>query len=342
MAYSFIHHHQTGPHRYSCGTLTEDSEFLRVAAAAPAAEERSGEYRLDLLDLDRSAIFSGIFMAVILMRFLTLLLAAAALSAAPVSFTIAGLRVTPERWDKQANFAKLEHYAREASARGAKLVITPEGFLEGYVGNVKANPGVSEERYRSVGEDIDGPLMTRISGLARELRIYLLVGFAEARAGKMFNSAVIFSPEGDVTLHYSKAHNDHDEPYNTKGTKFPVAVTPLGRWGVIICYDRQLPEPARILAIEGTQLLLVPAWGGYGEMNDAMMRTRAYENGIYVAFVHPKRVLFIDPGGNIIARDSGEGDQVVTTQIVLDDRIGRAAIRDRRPELYQDLLKPIQ
>jgi deaminated glutathione amidase len=274
------------------------------------------------------------------MRLLILLLAAACLEAAPISFTVAGLRVTPERWNKEANFAKLVTYARQAAARGAKLVITPEGFIEGYVANDKQNPGISEERYRSIGEGIDGPLINRVRGLARELKIYLLVGFAELRDGKMFNSAVIFSPEGAVTLHYSKAHNAHDEPYNTKGTLFPVADTALGRLGTLICYDRQLPETSRILAIKGAQFILVPAWGSYGEMNDMMMRTRANENSVFVAFVHPKRCLFINPKGVVIAKDSGESDQIVTAHIELDEKIGSGAIRDRRPDLYREILNP--
>ena len=245
----------------------------------------------------------------------------------------------PERWNKEANFEKLVRYAREASKQGAQLVITPEGFLEGYVVNTGANPGVTEERYRSVVESLDGRLLTRIRLLAKELKIYLSVGFAELRGGKMFNSAVIFSPEGEVTLHYSKVHNAHDEPFNTKGTQFPVANTPLGRLGTLICYDRQLPETSRILAIKGAQLILVPAWGAYGEMNEVMMRTRAYENSVFVAFVHPRRCLIIDPKGNVIARDKGDEDQIVTARIELDERIGRGPIRDRRPDLYQEILQ---
>src|ERR1041385_1575712 len=273
------------------------------------------------------------------MRSVALLALAAGLHAAPISFTVAGLRVTPERWDKEANFAKLVKYAHEAKARGATFVITPEGFLEGYVANTHANPDTTEQRYRGIGEGIDGPLITRVRALARELKIYLLVGFAEARGGLMFNSAVIFSPAGDVTLHYSKMHNAHDEPFNTKGAEFPVAETPLGRLGALICYDRRLPETARILAIKGVQFLAVPAWGGYDEMNDALMRTRAFENSVFVAFVHPKRCLFIDPRGKVIAKDRGEGDELVTARIVIDDRVGRGPIQDRRPELYREILK---
>lgn len=100
-----------------------------------------------------------------------------------------------------------------------------------------------------------------------------------------------------------------------------------------------MPETARILALKGAQLLLVPSYGGYGEMNEAMMRVRACENGVYLAFVHPKRCLFVDPTGKVIARDSGEGDTVVTAQIVLDGRVGQGPIRFRRPELYREILK---
>jgi predicted amidohydrolase len=268
-----------------------------------------------------------------------LLAGASVLPGASNSFLIAGLRVMPERWNKEANFQKIEHWAREAAAQGAQLVITPEGFLEGYVGNDEANPGVTEERYRAVGESLDGRMLLRIRLLAKELKIYLLVGFAESRNGKMFNSAVIFSPEGALTLHYSKSHNAHDEPYNTKGIEFPVADTAVGRVGTLICYDRQLPETSRILAIKGAQLILVPSWGAHGEMNEVMMRTRAYENSVFVAFVHPERCLIIDPKGNVIARDVGDKDQIVTAQIELDQRVGGGPIRDRRPNLYREILQ---
>jgi predicted amidohydrolase len=75
-----------------------------------------------------------------------------------------------------------------------------------------------------------------------------------------------------------------------------------------------------------------------GETNDIMMRTRAYENGVWVFFVHPKRCLLIDPSGKIVAQDTGDQDQLVTATIRLDDRIGRGPIRFRRPELYREIL----
>jgi predicted amidohydrolase len=175
---------------------------------------------------------------------LELLLGSALLLASDVkSFNLAGLKLLPKPWDKAANFAKLDQYARKAAASGADFIVTPEGYLEGYVGNDKLTPSLTLDRYREVAEPADGPWIKKIEALARELRVYLLVGFAERRGDKVCNSAMIFSPAGQPLGKYSKAHTAGDEPYNQKGSEFPVFSTPLGRLGMLICFDRQLPRP---------------------------------------------------------------------------------------------------
>lgn len=258
----------------------------------------------------------------------------------PRTLTVAALSLTPEPWDKQANLAKLERFARQAAAQGAQVIVAPEGFLEGYVGNQHRTPGLTRERYAAeAAERLDGPLLGRVRGLARELNVYLMTGFAESRAGGVYNSAVMFGPDGNVVLHYFKSHTMNDEPFNTKGDAFPVASTPFGRWGALICFDRQVPEAARILAINGADIIFVPAWGGYGEMNDLMMRVRAYENGAYLAFVHPKRALLIDASGAIIAQNQGEHDQIVAGTFTVPSRRKHSLLQYRRPELYQDLIR---
>ncbi|MGH9855555.1 MAG: carbon-nitrogen hydrolase family protein, partial [Blastocatellia bacterium] len=190
------------------------------------------------------------------------------------TLVIGALRVMPVRWDKEANFQKLDKYARLAVAKGAQLVVTPEGFLDGYVGN---DADLDRKKYFEIGEPIDGPMMRRVGNLSRELKIYLLVGFSERRGEQMYNTAALFGPDGALLHHYSKTHVG-SERHNAQGTEFPVVDTPLGRWGTLICLDRQLPETARILAIKGAQLILNPSYGSHGEMNEVMMRTRAYEN----------------------------------------------------------------
>jgi len=265
---------------------------------------------------------------------LSILASVAAMAEAP-QFVVAALRVVPDRWDKESNLRKLDKFAREAAAKGANVVVTPEGFLDGYVANDR---DLDKARYFGVAEPVDGPALQRVRDLARELKVYLAIGFPELRGRQVYNSVVVFGPDGGVVSRYSKTHCG-GELHNTEGAEFPVVTTPLGRWGTLICLDRQLPETSRILAIKGAQMILVPSYGMYGEINDVMMRTRAYENGVYVVFVHPKRSLIIDPKGTVIASDKGEGDQIVLGRIKLDDRVGKGPIGARRPEIYGELVK---
>ncbi len=101
------------------------------------------------------------------MRFCLALLLASISLAEEISFQFAGLTLTPEPWNKEANLTKLAKFARQAAARGAQVVVAPEGFLEGYVGNEHRSPGLSREKYMAVGEEVDGPLMKRVANLAR-------------------------------------------------------------------------------------------------------------------------------------------------------------------------------
>jgi len=71
------------------------------------------------------------------------------------SFNLAGLKLIPKPWDRAANFAKLEHYARKAAAAGADFIVTPEGYLEGYVGNDKLTPSLTLDRYHEIAEPVD-------------------------------------------------------------------------------------------------------------------------------------------------------------------------------------------
>ena len=154
----------------------------------------------------------------------------------------------------------------------------------------------------------------------------------------MFNSVVIFSPDGTLGLALFQEPHRRRRAVQHEGHRVSRRRHPLGRWGTLICFDRQVPETTRILAVKGAQFVLVPSWGGYGEMNDIMMRVRAYENGVWLAFVHPKRCLIVDPRGNIVASNTGEDDQIVTARI--DPAASKKGLLERRrPELYRDILQ---
>ncbi len=254
-------------------------------------------------------------------------------------FVVAAMRVKPKAWDKAHNFALLERYAKEASRQGASLLVTCEGFLDGYTSNPTFAPGTTRERFVEVGEPLNGPWLQRVGELARESKIYISIGFAERDGDEMRNSVAVLSPDGEVVLHYSKTHC-LDEPFSTPGTNFPIADTKLGTIGALICFDRRFPEVPRILALKGAQILLVPAFGSDGERNEALLRTRAWENCVWLVYVRQNQAIVINPSGKIIARDNGEGDELVFAQIDLGGEKGTGEIHHRRdPALYRELIE---
>ena len=109
---------------------------------------------------------------------------------------------------------------------------------------------------------------------------------------------------------------------------------------MMICYDRQLPEPARILSLKGAQVLFVPSYGSYTDKdgwNSVLLRTRAYENKVPLVFCHPFQSILIDRDGDI--RAMGNANEIVYYEIntAPDKYTGR--FRNRRPKTYDELIR---
>ena len=259
-------------------------------------------------------------------------------------FTVAALKVMPVAGDSAANYARFEQLARQAAAGGADLIVTPECYLDGYMGSAKFRPGMTRETVlQSHTETITGPTLRKVSALARELKVHVLFGFSERRGDGLFNTVALFGPEGALIGRYSKSHPLPGEFYDPGG-ELPVFDTALGRMGVLICFDRQPPENARILALKGAQFIVVPAYGRVREPmdEDVMMQSRAHENGVCILYVSQHNAFVADPDGVITDQArSDTRDMLMFGRVVLDERIhDRSSYRVRHPELYRPLLEP--
>jgi predicted amidohydrolase len=258
----------------------------------------------------------------------------------PSTIRVAGLKVRPVTGDKSANFETLWAYAKQAKTAGATVVVTPECFLDGYAGSLKRSPGLTIESLREIAEPIDGSWIKKTGLLARELDIHILLGFSERRGSEVFNSAAFISPDGKVIGTYSKSHLGPPEVLYSPGGSFPVFRTPAAVFGSVICFDRQLPEPTRILATKGVQILLIPAYSeNYSEVNeDLLVRIRAYENGIYVVLVGINNACVAGPDGEMISLVHGSTDGLILADLKLDERVGNQnPYLRRRPGIYGDL-----
>ena len=262
---------------------------------------------------------------------------------------IASASILPEKWNKEINWTRIETMVRKAAIEGgADVVVTPEGVLEGYVINEvnrekdRSKKSALLQKFLQLGEPIDGNYIRKACALSDELDIYLVLGFLERQGDLLYNSAVLIDPDGDIIGKYSKTHFAQGYKINPDsykaGENFPVFETPFGKAGLLICYDRQLPEPARILAIKGAQVLFVPSYGSYTERdgwNTVLMRTRAYENRFPVVFSHPHQSLLITGKGEI--KSMGNTGEIVYYEIDTSPERCEGRFRNRRPATYAPL-----
>ena len=244
-------------------------------------------------------------------------------STKPRTVRVAGIVLKWLRGDKAANYRRIEPLIREAAAHGAQIVCTTECFLDGYA---IADKTIPLEQYRALGEPIpQGEFFRKLSGLARELNIFLIAGMLEADGEHRFNTAVLISPRGELVGKYHKQRLEHEAVRNTAGNDSSVLETPFGKLGVMICADRRFPDVVKGFCERGAEFLICPSGGMFGpEKNDPLLQARSKENRKFIVFVHPAEFLVTGPDGTILER-TVLGDKLLITP----EQVGTAADSQR-------------
>jgi predicted amidohydrolase len=230
--------------------------------------------------------------------------------------------------DKRACLRRAEHLVRQAADKGARLVALPEMF----------NCLGRFSRVVAAAETIPGPTTESLGKLARQLGITLLAGTIceqAGRSGKAYNTSLLFSPEGEILAKYRKIHLfDVDLPgrVTVRESRWiqpgdaPAAIaTPLGKFGLSICYDLRFPELYRRLADQQVDILCVPSAFTKATGRDhweVLLRARAIENQAYV--IAPNQCgrhqpdletygnsMVVDPWGKVLARAETAEDVVL-------------------------------
>lgn len=196
---------------------------------------------------------------------------------------IALLQIAPCR-TQEANLKKGTEYCRRAKSLGADIVLFPEMWSNGY--------GICE---RPAGEwmrdaiPADGDFVNTFGKTARELEIAVGITFLEKYGEGARNTIVLFDRFGKKRLTYAKVHTCDfgTERSLTPGEAFytvdlDTACGPV-KVGAMICYDREFPESARILMLQGAELILVPNACPMEINRISQLRGRAYENMLAVA-----------------------------------------------------------
>ena len=201
---------------------------------------------------------------------------------------IALLQIAAAGYDQSANLETGLAACRRAAELGADIALFPEMWNVGY-----AFERDDLDRWRAQAVSRDGAFVRRFAGLAEELGLAIAVTYLERRPAGPRNTLVLFDRRGREALTYAKVHTcafDRPEVALTPGDSFAVAdldtaAGPL-RVGAMICFDREFPEAARILALEGAELILVPNACEMEANRLGQLRARAFENMCAVAMAN--------------------------------------------------------
>jgi predicted amidohydrolase len=260
----------------------------------------------------------------------------------------AGLyQFSPSFGKKEENIAKVVSAVKDVDV---ELLVLPEFFATGY-------QFISAEEVNGLSEPVpDGYTTVTLADISRERGIYISAGLLESDGEKYYNSAVLTGPDGFIGV-YRKTHLFFEENlYFTPGNSgFKVWDTPIGRIGIMICFDWFFPESMRTLALMGADVIAHPSNLVLPFCPDAMP-VRCLENKVFAVTANrtgtEKRkkgrpLTFIgksgivSPRGEILARAPDDGDAVLVIDI--DPALSRDKalnpyndmIKDRRPELYR-------
>ncbi|WP_019063598.1 carbon-nitrogen hydrolase family protein [Streptomyces prunicolor] len=260
--------------------------------------------------------------------------------------------------DLEEGFAIVERLIKEAGEQGVRLLALPEACLGGYLLSLDDDSELDEGPPALA---LDGPEVRRLAALAGELTV--VAGYCEAAEdGRQYNSVVCVTGDG-VLGNHRKVHQPLSEDASyASGDRFHAFDTPVGRLGMMICYDKAFPESARALALDGAEIgVCVSAWPGartkasadleqdrWKRRFDLFDRARALENQIVwlsanqagtfgsLRFVGSAKV--VDPGGEILA-DTGVTAGIAVAELDVAQALETARrsmghLRDRRPETY--------
>jgi predicted amidohydrolase len=247
--------------------------------------------------------------------------------------------------DLDLSLKRIERTIRDARTRGANLIVFPEAALGGYPCEAAA------------GDSVEPAALTRESDLFHRLSqvagpAVVCVGYTESAPDGQFSSAICLSGDG-VLGHHRKVHLPAAERSVLRsGDGFAAFDTPVGRLGMLICYDKVFPEAARGLALDGAEIITsMAAWPVCRLRPAPVIRedrqvrhfnaldvARAVENQVvWVSANHhgsfgrlrfPGQAKVVDPDGRVLAATGARSGLALA---VVDSRV---AVRRAREELF--------
>ncbi|GAB6982388.1 carbon-nitrogen hydrolase [Prevotella dentasini] len=275
--------------------------------------------------------------------------------------------------DVANNIKRLTEGITDLAQRGAELIVLQELHNSLYFCQVE------EVGNFDLAEPVPGPSTDHYGALARELKVVIVASLFERRApGLYHNTAVVFEKDGSIAGKYRKMHIPDDPAYYEKfyftpgDLGFHPIDTSVGRLGVLVCWDQWYPEAARLMALQGAEILIYPTAIGYESSDSSdeqqrqreawttVMRGHAVANGLPVVAVNrighepdpsgqTNGIQFwgssfvAGPQGELLYRacDDDEESTIVSIDLHHSEQVRRwwPFLRDRRIDKYTDITR---
>ncbi len=264
---------------------------------------------------------------------------------------------------REAQIERTLKYIDQAGKEGVQMLCMQEIFTGPYF-CAEQNP----RWYDAVEHIPEGPTTRLMQEYAKKYNMVIVVPiYEEEEAGVYYNTAAVIDAGGAYLGKYRKNHIPHTAPgfwekyyFRPGNLGYPVFNTKYAKVGVYICYDRHFPEGARMLGLHGAELVFIPSATSRGlsmHLWFIEQTAHAIANGYWVGTINrvgqekefgPNEYYgssyFADPRGKIIAQASEKDEQLLVADLDLDlvreVRNTWQFYRDRRPDMYGDMVKP--
>lgn len=275
--------------------------------------------------------------------------------------------------DKKYNMQRLAESIKALAAEGAELIVLQELHNSLYFCQIE------NVNNFDLAEPIPGPSTEFFGNLAKELKVVIVTSLFERRAAGLYhNTAVVIERDGTIAGKYRKMHIPDDPAYYEKfyftpgDLGFHPIDTSVGRLGVLVCWDQWYPEAARLMALQGAQMLIYPTAIGFESSDEpaeqqrqreawtTVQRGHAVANGLPVVAVNrvghetdPSGMtggiefwgssFVAGPQGELLYRasDHDEECKIVDIDLAHSEQVRRwwPFLRDRRIDKYTDIVK---
>ena len=234
--------------------------------------------------------------------------------------TVACVQAEPAILDREATVDRVAELTAQARSRGAELVVFPEAFVPGYPSNrwvrhlaAGADPAARATfaRLMRASVEVPGPASDRLGGIARDHGVWLAVGANERAGGTLYNTILLYGPDGALAHHHRKLMPTNHERLvwgMGDGSSLRTVDAGFGRVGGLICWENNMPLARFALYQDGLEILVAPTADDSDAWHDSMRHIAREARAFVVTAVvyqtasgHPEGVPLAD-GDELMGR----------------------------------------